>query len=199
MKYVKEIMWIIAFTFLGEFLSAVLPLPVPAGVYGLILLFLALLIGLVKLPDVEGAGNFLLDTMTMMFLPAAVGIMTVIHTLLPVLLPYVVIILVSTVLVMSVTGIVAELVLKLGKKEAVIIPTPEALNEVSLDPHDTFGIGRRALSPHGEIDGANGYREIIESKANDELHSGPDYREVPDAAAMPDHIAMDESKKEELK
>ena len=103
MKYVKEIMWIIAFTFLGEFLSAVLPLPVPAGVYGLILLFLALLIGLVKLPDVEGAGNFLLDTMTMMFLPAAVGIMTVIHTLLPVLIPYVVIILVSTILAMVVS------------------------------------------------------------------------------------------------
>ena len=199
MKYVKEIMWIIAFTFLGEFLSAVLPLPVPAGVYGLILLFLALLFGLVKLPDVEGAGNFLLDTMTMMFLPAAVGIMTVIQTLIPVLVPYVVIILVSTVLVMSVTGIVAELILKLSKKDTIPIPASDALNEVSLDPRDTFGIGRRALSPHGEIDGANGYREIIESKANDELHAGPDYREVTDSAVLSTPTKAHENTKEEQK
>lgn len=165
MKYVKEIMWIIAFTFLGEFLATVLPLPVPAGVYGLILLFLALLIGLVKLPDVEGAGNFLLDTMTMMFLPAAVGIMTVIDTLLPVLIPYIVIIVLSTILVMGVTGVVAEQILRHSRKDNASIKE-EGLNEVSLEPHDTFGIGRRALSPNGEVDGANGYREIIESKEN---------------------------------
>ena len=86
MKYVKEIMWIIAFTFLGELLNTLLPLPVPAGVYGMILLLIALVTGIVKLPEVEGAGNFLLDTMTMMFIPAAVGIMSAIDILLPVLL-----------------------------------------------------------------------------------------------------------------
>ena len=82
MKYVKEIMWIIACTFLGELLNTLLPLPVPAGVYGMILLLIALVTGIVKLPEVEGAGNFLLDTMTMMFIPAAVGIMSAIDILL---------------------------------------------------------------------------------------------------------------------
>ena len=52
MKYVKEIMWIIAFTFLGELLNTLLPLPVPAGVYGMILLLIALVTGIVKLPGV---------------------------------------------------------------------------------------------------------------------------------------------------
>ena len=117
MKYVKEIMWIIVFTFVGEVLNAALPLPVPAGVYGLFLMLLALMTGVIHVSDVEGAGNFLLDTMTMMFLPAAVGIMVAADVLFPVLLPYIVIIVVSTLLVMTVTGRMAEFILK-RKKEA---------------------------------------------------------------------------------
>lgn len=105
MNYLKEIMWIAAFTFVGEVLNNLLPLPVPAGVYGMLLLLFALMIGIVELPDVEGAGNFLLDMMTMMFLPAAVGIMSVTDILGPVLIPYVVIVVVSTILVMAVTGL----------------------------------------------------------------------------------------------
>ena len=161
MKYVKEVMWIIAFTFFGELLNALLPLPVPAGVYGMILLLLALMTGLVKLPEVEGAGNFLLDTMTMMFIPAAVGIMTAIQILLPVLLPYLVIIVVSTVLVMVVTGLTATVILRHteSKEDAA-----QEASELSLEPHETFGLGRRALSPHGEVDGANGYRELLQEK-----------------------------------
>ncbi len=111
MKYVKEIVWIIAFTFIGETLNALLPLPVPAGVYGLILLLISLMTGIVKIEDVENTGNFLLDTMTMMFIPAAVGIMSVMDIFLPVLVPYLVMIIVSTVIVMVSTGLVASFIL----------------------------------------------------------------------------------------
>lgn len=142
MKYVKEIMWIIAFTFLGELLNTLLPLPVPAGVYGMILLLVALMCGIVKLPEVEGAGNFLLDTMTMMFIPAAVGIMSSIDILLPVVVPYLVIIVVSTVLVMAVTGLTATAILR--RTESTDDEAAEAA-ERSLEPHDTFGIAQRPL------------------------------------------------------
>ena len=74
MKYVKQIGVILGITMLGEVLYVVLPLPVPAGVYGLFLMLGALISGLVKLESVEGTGNFLLDTMSMMFIPATVGI-----------------------------------------------------------------------------------------------------------------------------
>lgn len=161
MNYLKEIMWIAAFTFVGEVLNNLLPLPVPAGVYGMLLLLFALMIGIVKLPDVEGAGNFLLDMMTMMFLPAAVGIMSVTDILGPVLIPYVVIVVVSTILVMAVTGLTTSVVLKRTESKKSQRLEQE---EISLEPHETFGIGRRALSPNGEIDGANGYREIIDEK-----------------------------------
>jgi holin-like protein len=163
MKYTKEVLWIMAFTFLGEVLNALLPLPVPAGVYGMLLLLLALIIGVVKLPDIEGAGNILLDTMSIMFIPAAVGIMNAVDILKPVLLPYIVIIVVSTVLVMSVTGLVAQAVLR--RKESTDSQRDE-LSEISLEPHETYGIGRRPLSPHGEMDGANGYADALREKAD---------------------------------
>ncbi|SFG34571.1 CidA/LrgA family protein [Oribacterium sp. WCC10] len=115
MKYVKEIVWIIAFTFIGEALNKLLPLPVPAGVYGLILLLISLILGIVKLQDVESTGNFLLDTMTMMFIPAAVGIMSAMDILLPVLIPYILMIVISTVVVMVSTGLVASFILKHSK------------------------------------------------------------------------------------
>ena len=112
MKLIREVLWIIFFTFVGEILNASLPLPVPAGVYGLILMLIFLMRGIIRLDEVEQAGNFLLETMSIMFLPAAVGIMTVSKLLLPVLFPYMVIILFSTFLVMAVTGLSAEFILR---------------------------------------------------------------------------------------
>ena len=117
MKYVKEVAWIMAFTFIGEALNKLLPLPIPAGVYGLVLLLAGLITGIVKLEDVEATGGFLLDTMTLMFIPAAVGIMSVTDILLPVLVPYLVIIISSTVIVMTVTGIAASLILRRSEKK----------------------------------------------------------------------------------
>ena len=112
MKLIRQTLWIIFFTFVGEVLNKVLPLPVPAGVYGLILMLIFLMRGIVRLDEVEAAGNFLLETMSIMFLPAAVGIMTVTKLLFPVLLPYTVIIFISSFLVLSVTGLSAELILR---------------------------------------------------------------------------------------
>ena len=112
MKLIREVLWIIFFTFVGEILNASLPLPVPAGVYGLILMLIFLMRGIIRLDEVEQAGNFLLETMSIMFLPAAVGSMTVSKLLLPVLFPYMVIILFSTFLVMAVTGLSAEFILR---------------------------------------------------------------------------------------
>lgn len=112
MKFIRQTLWIIFFTFVGEVLNKALPLPVPAGVYGLILMLIFLMRGIVRLDEVEAAGNFLLETMSIMFLPAAVGIMTVTKLLFPVLLPYTAIIFISSFLVISVTGLSAELILR---------------------------------------------------------------------------------------
>ena len=110
MKYVKQTCIITGMTLAGEILGSVLPLPVPAGVYGLFLMLAALISGAVKLESVEGTGNFLLDTMSLMFIPSMVGVVECLEELRAVLVPFLLIILVSTVVVMCVTGWTAQLV-----------------------------------------------------------------------------------------
>ena len=116
MKYVKQIGIILGVTLAGEALSHFLPFPVPAGVYGLFLMLTALS-GIVKLESVEGTGNFLMDTMSMMFIPATVGIIESADQLREVLLPFLLIIATSTVIVMAVTGTVAQRMVESGNKK----------------------------------------------------------------------------------
>lgn len=42
MKFVIQFLIIIGFSFAGEFLHYVIPLPIPASIYGIVLLFIAL-------------------------------------------------------------------------------------------------------------------------------------------------------------
>ena len=81
MKYVKEIVIIFGITMVGELLNMFIPLPVPAGVYGLFILLGGLCTKVISLSDVEVTGNLLLDLMPVMFIPAAVGIIDKIEEL----------------------------------------------------------------------------------------------------------------------
>ncbi|MFR5601588.1 MAG: CidA/LrgA family protein [Lachnospiraceae bacterium] len=117
MKFMKELAIIFGVSMVGELLNVILPLPVPAGVYGLFLLLILLCTNVVKLEDVERTGNFLLDTMPLMFIPVCVGLMESFSQVKAVLVPLAVISVVSTVAVMVVTGKVAELVLHRKEKK----------------------------------------------------------------------------------
>ena len=108
MKYVKDCAVILGITLAGEWLNDVLPFPVPAGVYGLFLMLLLLCLGVLKLEQVEATGNFLLDIMPVLFVPAAVGLMESFEQLRPVLVPVAGVCAISTLVVMGVTGITAE-------------------------------------------------------------------------------------------
>ena len=74
MKHLRQFLIILLFSFLGEGLKALLPLPVPASIYGLVLLFTALELGIIKLSAVENAGKFLIEIMPVMFIPAGTGL-----------------------------------------------------------------------------------------------------------------------------
>lgn len=75
MAIYKQFMYILSFSFLGEVLSKVFNLPVPGSVIGMLLLFLALQFKVLKVKDVETVGGFLLGNLSILFLPAGVGIM----------------------------------------------------------------------------------------------------------------------------
>ena len=75
MKYMKQFCLIMFISFLGEVLHHYLPLPIPASIYGLVILFAGLMTGVVKLSHVEETGRFLIEIMPLMFIPAAVGLL----------------------------------------------------------------------------------------------------------------------------
>ncbi len=116
MKYVKECAVILGITLVGEWLNMLLPLPVPAGVYGLFLMLILFCTGALKPEQVEATGNFLLDIMPVMFVPAAAGLMDSFEQMRPVLVPLAIICVISTLVVMTVTGKTADLMIERGER-----------------------------------------------------------------------------------
>lgn len=112
MRYLKQFTIILTISLLGEVLHYFIPLPVPASIYGLLLMLAALLTGVVKRDSVREAGTFLVEIMPVMFIPAAVGLLEAWGVLRPVWLPVAVITVVSTVLVMGVSGLVTQFVIR---------------------------------------------------------------------------------------
>ncbi len=112
MQYIFQWLVILGASFAGEVLNGLLPLPIPASVYGLVLLFTALMTGLVKLENVEKTGSFLIATMSIYFISPSVSLMTVVARYMDSLPAVIVTCLISTILVMAVTGKVAGLLIR---------------------------------------------------------------------------------------
>lgn len=104
MCYLYQFARIMGFCFLGEILHEVLPLPVPASIYGLILLLAALKTGLVKLEQVKEVGNFLTGIFPLLFVPAAVGVMELWGELGEMIIPILLAIVPVTILVLASAG-----------------------------------------------------------------------------------------------
>ena len=79
MKFVRQFMIILLFSFLGELLKYVLPFPVPASIYGMVLLFIALETRLLPLAAVKDAGKFMIEIMPLMFIPVQDSLMHGMH------------------------------------------------------------------------------------------------------------------------
>ncbi len=116
MKYLKQFMIIMLISFVGEVLNEYIPLPVPASVYGFIILFVCLMTGIVKLDGVKETGKFLVEIMPIMFIPAAAGLIDSYDVLKPILLEVSVILVVTTVVVMVVAGRVTQFIIRSGGK-----------------------------------------------------------------------------------
>lgn len=117
MKYVRQFAIILLFSFLGEFLHELIPLPIPASVYGLILLLVSLCTGLIKKEQVQDGAKFLIEIMPVMFIPAAAGLLVSWEALRPICIPVIVITVVTTVLVMASTGLVTQGIIQKEKKQ----------------------------------------------------------------------------------
>lgn len=116
MKFLKQFGIILCISFIGEILHEVLPLPVPASIYGIVLLFLGLELKVISVSSVKEASSFLIEIMPVMFIPAAAGLIDSWQFMKAAWIPYAVITAVSTVVVMAVSGRAVQAVMRLAKK-----------------------------------------------------------------------------------
>ena len=116
MKYLKQLMIILAAYFLGMILQIFFCLPIPGTVLGLILLFLALALGIVKTEMIEDICEVLISHMSFLFIPAGVGLMTSFEILKGKVISFSVITVVSTFVVWIVTAYVVKLLRKVCSK-----------------------------------------------------------------------------------
>ena len=117
MKYLSQFLRITAFTLAGELLQRLIPLPVPASVYGLVLLFAALCAGIVKLEQVKDAGGFLVSILPILFVSPAVGILENWGLIKDVMISMIVVALTSTIITFAVAGRVTQSLRNKEEKE----------------------------------------------------------------------------------
>ena len=115
MKYIRQFALIMFFTLLGEGLHYYIPLPIPGSIYGLVLLFVALLMGFIEIDKVKDVAQFLIEIMPILFVPSVVGLMEKWGALRPVLLPVLTITVVSLVVVFAVSAKVTQSVIRMKK------------------------------------------------------------------------------------
>lgn len=112
MRYVLQFLRILLITLVGEGMKYLIPLPIPASIYGMVILFVCLLTGVVKLAEVEDVGKFLIEIMPIMFIPAGVGLMTSWGVLSPMLLPVCLITVITLITVLGATGWVSQFIIR---------------------------------------------------------------------------------------
>ncbi len=115
MKYLKQLAIIFLITILAEGLERILPLPIPATIWGLILLFVLLSLKVIKVEQVREVAMFLIAIMPVMFLPASVALLDHLAELRAFGIAFVLVIILSTVLTFAVAGKVAQNLLKRGE------------------------------------------------------------------------------------
>ena len=104
MRYVIQLFIIICFSFAGELLHRVLPFPIPASIYGIILLFSALELRLLKVGHIREVSTTLIISMPLMFVPPAVGLINTWDNIKNNWPEYLLITFASTFVVMAVAG-----------------------------------------------------------------------------------------------
>lgn len=117
MKYLKQFTIILAISLLGELLNYFLALPIPGSIYGIVILFILLSTKVIKVDQIKDTASFLIEIMPVMFIPAAVGIINVWDIVKDNIITYSILIVVSTILVMGVSGLVTQLLIKKGDKQ----------------------------------------------------------------------------------
>jgi holin-like protein len=114
MKHLRQLAIILVICFIGEAINRILHIPIPGNVIGMVILLIALLSGLIKLEAIEGVAEFMLKYLAFFFVPAGIALISSLNILKANFFPLIAVILLSTIIVLVVTGLTVQL-LKRGK------------------------------------------------------------------------------------
>lgn len=117
MKWIKQFGIILGISFLGEILENLIPLPIPASIYGIVLLFFCLKLHVIPHESVRETGTFLIEIMPLMFIPAAVGLLESWDVIRPAWLEYITVTVLSTFIVMIFSGRITQYIIRRKKGE----------------------------------------------------------------------------------
>ncbi|QBD85293.1 CidA/LrgA family protein [Clostridium tetani] len=104
MKILRELGIVLLICVLGEVIHSIFKLSIPGNVVGMILLFILLYFKVIKVSMISQITNFLLDHLAFFFVPAGVGILSCMPFLKGKWLAFLVICIISTIIVIGVTG-----------------------------------------------------------------------------------------------
>lgn len=116
MKYLKQASILFAFTFISEILNRIIPLPIPASIYGLVFLFLCLEFKIIKIDQIKDTADFLLAILPIMFVPSSVGFIKALPLMKKYGIQFLIIGVSTTFLVMIVSGLITQLILRIKKR-----------------------------------------------------------------------------------
>lgn len=108
MKFIKQFLIIATICFVAEIIKSQITLPVPASIIGLLLMLILLQTKRLRVEQIRDVGMFLIEIMPLMFIAPAAGLIKVWPNLSPVIIPYTIIVIVSTILVMAVSGLITQ-------------------------------------------------------------------------------------------
>ena len=117
MKYLNQVMIIFGVSFLGEILYKLLSFPIPASIYGLIIMMIMLETKVIKFEQIKDVGTFMLNIMILTFVPSTVGVMTAVDELKTFIIPILIALFIITIIVMIVTGRTAQFVIERKSKK----------------------------------------------------------------------------------
>ena len=115
MKYIKQFMIIMIIAFMGECIKELLPFKIPASVYGLALMLIGLMSGIIKLEAVKETAEFFVAVLPVMFIAPSVGLLSAWPQLKSVVLPFCIIAVISTLVV---TGRVSQMIIRFTKPKS---------------------------------------------------------------------------------
>ena len=117
MKHIKQFLIILMIAFVGEILNTVLPLPIPASIYGIVLLFLCLEFHIIPPSAIKETSVFLVEIMPILFIPAAVGVIDSWDMIKNQWFAYLILTFVTTLIVMVVAGHITQAIIRLGRRK----------------------------------------------------------------------------------